>query len=78
MGLLPRTHWSGGKQLRMVFHTLEVRTNHARTSWLLATFGEVERMSTSTRDMEKLSPSDGAVFPTLLRTGNRGETSKPP
>jgi hypothetical protein len=50
----------------------------ANTSWLLATFGEVERMSTSTRDMEKLSPSDGAVFPTLLRTGNRGETSKPP
>jgi hypothetical protein len=45
---------------------------------LLATFGEVERMSTSTREMEKLSPSDGAVFPTLLRTGKRGETSKPP
>jgi hypothetical protein len=28
--------------------------------------------------MEKLSPSDGAVFPTLLRTGKRGETFNPP
>ena len=45
---------------------------------LLATFGEVERMSTSTREMEKLSPSDGAVFPTLLRAGKRGETFNPP
>jgi len=27
-------------------------------------------MGTSTREKEKLSPSDGAVFPTLLRTGN--------
>jgi hypothetical protein len=35
-------------------------------------------MSTSTREMEKLSPSDGAVFPTLLRTGKRGETFNPP
>jgi len=44
----------------------------------LATFGEVESMGTSTRGMEKLFPSDGAVFLTLLRTGKRGETSKGP
>jgi hypothetical protein len=35
-------------------------------------------MGTSTRGMEKLFPSDGAVFLTLLRTGKRGETSKGP
>jgi hypothetical protein len=32
------------------------RPNMATASWLLATFGEVERMSTRTREMEKLTP----------------------
>jgi hypothetical protein len=45
---------------------------------LLARFGEMERMGTSTRGKEQLAPSDGAVFPTLLRTGKRGETFNPP
>jgi hypothetical protein len=44
---------------------------------LLATFGEVESMGTSTREMQKPSPSDGAGFPTLLRTGKRGKTFNP-
>jgi hypothetical protein len=43
-------------------------------SWLLARFGEAGSMGTSTREMEKLSPSDSAGFPTLRRTGKRGET----
>jgi hypothetical protein len=42
------------------------------------TFGEVESVGTFTREMQKLSPSDGAGFPTLLRTGKRGETFNPP
>jgi hypothetical protein len=58
--------------------TTSLSPNRARRSWLLATFGEVESMGTSTRGMEKLFPSDGAVFLTLLRTGTRGETSKGP
>jgi hypothetical protein len=45
---------------------------------LLATFGEVESMGTSTREMEKLSLRNSAVFRTLLRPGKRGQTSKPP
>lgn len=44
------------------------------TQEIMARFG----MGTSTREMEKLSPSDGAVFPTLLRTEKRGDTFNPP
>jgi hypothetical protein len=45
---------------------------------LLGIFGEVESMGISTRGMEKLSPSDGAVFPPIQWTGTRGKTSKRP
>jgi hypothetical protein len=48
----------------------------ARTSWLLATFGEVESMGTSTREMERLPLRNNAVFRTLLRPGKPGQTSK--
>jgi hypothetical protein len=41
-------------------------------------FGDVESTGTLTREMEEFSLSNGAVFPTFLGTGKRGETSKPP
>jgi hypothetical protein len=56
----------------------QVAPNHVKISWLLATFGEVESTGTSTRGMEELSLSNGAVFPTFLWTGKRFETSKLP
>jgi len=45
---------------------------------LLATFGEVERMGTSTREIERLPLSHDAVFPHLLWTAKRWKTSKRP
>jgi hypothetical protein len=50
----------------------------ALASRLLGICGEVERMGLSTRGMEKLSPSDGAVFPPIQWTGTRGKTFKRP
>ncbi len=45
---------------------------------LLATFGEVESVGTSTREIEKLALSIGTVFMALSCTGKRRKTSKPP
>ena len=44
----------------------------------LGQFGEVESTGTSTRGMEGLSLSNGAVFPVFLWTGKHCETSKLP
>jgi hypothetical protein len=41
-------------------------------------FGEVESMGTSMMGVEKLSPSKGAVFLTLLWIGKRGKISTQP
>src|SRR5688500_12423394 len=48
------------------------------TSRLLATFGEVERAGTSTREMERFPLSNDAVFPPPLWTGTPRKTSTLP
>jgi hypothetical protein len=45
---------------------------------LLATFGDVESVGTSTREIKKLPLGHGAVFIAPSWTGTRGKISKPP
>jgi hypothetical protein len=53
----------------------KVRKSHDR---LLATFGDVESVGTSSREIKKLPLSHGAVFIALPWTGTRNKISKPP
>jgi hypothetical protein len=75
----PPSVTKGSEVTNRLIPALEGRkSNFARLHGLLATFGEVESMGTFTREMEKPSPSDGAVFLTVPLTGKRGETFEGP
>ena len=69
-------HGRGGGMLRETCQGRNV--NFAHEIGLLATFGDVESVGTSTREIKKLPLSHGAVFMALSWTGTRGKISKPP